>query len=331
MEGGIKNEIKNGPKPPLVYWTVKQLQSTAKWKVFVLGVITILSMSIALAAGYGGFGCSTGSFIQRTQQGFTHYLGAAPDRIDMSIGTCTLLYTAATALSVGIKSVAFAVFVAVLQSAEPEIIFSRVLCVRMRNGVPCLICRVDCPASRALIDLQVTGEYIHAVHTSEGERFLSNTPIKFMAPATMQVAIEAEHRIDATSPLFGLPLDAAEGIVSVQCKGIDVLTRRGVRAATMYMCDSDLRLGQRFRPINTVSPFVAVAEKKDIVSDLESFHESQEIRNEMQAVCNVTNASVQQQLLNMYGGDRETASAVLIRRKQLGLSRISENSTRDAY
>ena len=214
---------------------------------------------------------------------------------------CTLLYSAATAMSVGIKSVAFAVFVAVLQSAEPEIIFSRILCVRMRNNVPCIICRVDCPASRALIELKVSGEYIHAVETSEGERFIRHSPIHFSAPATMQVAFEAEHRVDENSPLLGIPLASAEGIISVQCQGVDMVTRRLVTAATMYMCDSDFRLGHRFQRVNTVSPFLAVAEKKEIVSNLENFHESLEIQDEFERVCDATRASVDHQLRNMYG------------------------------
>ena len=91
---------------------------------------------------------------------------------------------------------------------------------------------------------------------------------------------------------------------------------------------SGKRLGQRFKPVNTVSPFVAVAENKDIVSNLETFHEAQEIENEMELLCEVTSASVKEQLLNMYGGDRESLKTILRQRRATGLSQIAENQER---
>ena len=280
LKGKTKKQVKHAPPTPLMYRLISLLKYTPKPWLFGGAFATLVLASLLFSTMYFFGNCSTidYSFGVIFLQSLTQLLGANPEGIDVTQTQCSFIFSVASAMGVGLKSLAFAFCVAILQDAAPSILFSRIATVRLRDGFPLLMVRVDAPGSRCLLDVQASGEWFYTAVTSENEKYYKYEPLKFQCQSTLQMATTLCHKIDRTSPLFGQPLDELQGIISVQLRAVDVLTRKETRAVTMYMCDTDIRINHRFKDVVKTSGFVAVAENRATESDLFSFHDTDPIK-----------------------------------------------------
>ena len=281
LKGKTRKNVLHGPKVPVMYKIVSLMKYTTKKRLFCYAsfALIIATIMVALLYFFGGCGDRHFNFGVIFLQSMTQLFGAVPEGINVTQTHCSIVFSITSALGVGLKSFAFAFCVGLLQEAAPTLLFSRVAAVRTRDGVPILMMRVDAPASRCLLDVNASGEWFYSAMSAEKEKFYKFEPLRFETQSTLQLSTILTHKIDHLSPLFGKPLDSLEGIISVQIRATDVLTRKEIRAVTMYMCDTDIRINHKFKDVVRTSGFVAVAENRPTESDLFLFHETEPISN----------------------------------------------------
>jgi inward rectifier potassium channel len=128
--------------------------------------------------------------------------------------------------------------------------FSKNIIVSQRNGQPCLIWRVANRRGTSLLDANASAHALMDDVTAEGQRMRRNHELK-LERSSMPIFVLAWtliHRLDETSPLYGLNLENASqkvlGIVA-SFTGVDETLLQTVHARQMYTVD-DMRFNARF-------------------------------------------------------------------------------------
>jgi inward rectifier potassium channel len=149
----------------------------------------------------------------------------------------------AVALSTGIVFAKFSL-------PKARVAFSRNLIVSSRNGQPCLVCRVANRRISSLLDASAQAHVLMDEISSEGHRMRRNHALQ-LERSSMPVFLLAWtliHRLDESSPLYGLCVENAEqrlvGII-VSFTGVDETMLQAVHARQLYSAE-DLRFGARF-------------------------------------------------------------------------------------
>ena len=134
---------------------------------------------------------------------------------------------------------------------KARVAFSKNVIVSSRNGQPCLVCRIaNRRGSSSLLDASAQAHVLMDEVSKEGHRLRRNHVLQ-LERSSMPIFLLAWtliHRLDETSPLYGLSLEnAAERIVGiiVSFTGVDDTMLQAVHARQLYSVE-DLRFGARF-------------------------------------------------------------------------------------
>jgi inward rectifier potassium channel len=131
-----------------------------------------------------------------------------------------------------------------------RIAFSRNALIGVRNGQPCLTCRIANQRGNALLDASVQVHVLMDEISSEGHRMrrVHALDLERTSMPMFILAWTLIHHLDDKSPLYGLTIEnTAERVVGliVSFSGVDDTMVQTVHARKMYSAE-DLRFGARF-------------------------------------------------------------------------------------
>jgi inward rectifier potassium channel len=133
---------------------------------------------------------------------------------------------------------------------KARVAFSKNVVVSTRNGKPCLVWRIANRRGTSLLDASARAHALMDDISSEGHRLRRNHVLE-LERSSMPVFFLSWmliHRLDETSPLFGLtPENAGERVVGIilSFTGVDDTMLQTVHARQLYNPE-DLRFGARF-------------------------------------------------------------------------------------
>jgi inward rectifier potassium channel len=132
----------------------------------------------------------------------------------------------------------------------PRVAFSGNAIVGLRNGQPCLSCRLANQRGNALLDATVQVHVLMDEISSEGQRMrrVHALELERTGMPMFVLAWTLIHHLDEKSPLYGLTVEnAAERVIGliISFSGVDDTMVQTVHARKMYSAE-DLRFGARF-------------------------------------------------------------------------------------
>lgn len=146
---------------------------------------------------------------------------------------------------------------------KARVAFSKNIIVSQRNGKPCLIWRIVNRRGTSLLDATAQAHVLVDDVSAEGHRMRRNREL-VLESSTMPIFILAWtliHRLDESSPLYGLSLEnAADKVLGIVTSftGVDETMLQSVHARNLYNVE-DLRFGARFADmIDSSTPGVLV-------------------------------------------------------------------------
>jgi inward rectifier potassium channel len=131
-----------------------------------------------------------------------------------------------------------------------RVAFSKNAIVSLRNGQPCLMCRIANQRGNALLDASLQAHVLMDEISSEGHRMrrVHALELERSGMPMFVLAWTLIHHLDEKSPLYGLSLEnVSERVVGliVSFSGVDDTMVQTVHARQMYNVE-DLRFGARF-------------------------------------------------------------------------------------
>jgi inward rectifier potassium channel len=131
-----------------------------------------------------------------------------------------------------------------------RVAFSKNAVVALRNGQPCLMCRIANQRGNALLDASLQAHVLMDDISSEGHRMrrVHALELERSGMPMFVLAWTLIHHLDEKSPLYGLNLEnVSERVVGliVSFSGVDDTMVQTVHARQMYSVE-DLRFGARF-------------------------------------------------------------------------------------
>jgi inward rectifier potassium channel len=131
-----------------------------------------------------------------------------------------------------------------------RVAFSKNAIVAVRNGQPCLMCRIANQRGNALLDASLQAHVLMDEISNEGHRMrrVHALELERSGMPMFVLAWTLIHHLDEKSPLYGLTLEnVSERVVGliVSFSGVDDTMVQTVHARQMYNVE-DLRFGARF-------------------------------------------------------------------------------------
>lgn len=190
--------------------------------------------------------------------------------------TAHLLVTAESIT--GILSIALitGVIFAKFSRIRARVIFSRVACISLVDGVPTLMIRVANERGNYIADATVSLTLLRIGKTKEGHQLARMQDLKLVrdrSPAFTRTWL-VMHQITQDSPLYGVTpqsLRDAIGELIVSFAGVDNVSSQGIHAVDSYL-DHEILWGHRFRDMMIVAPSGKAA------VDMAKFHESEAMK-----------------------------------------------------
>ncbi|CAD7701342.1 unnamed protein product [Ostreobium quekettii] len=130
-----------------------------------------------------------------------------------------------------------------------KIVFSDVMLMTKRNGVPVLIFRVANTRGNFLLSPDIRVSFFKPVTTKEGEEVWIGSPLEFTQPPVMAPCFNLVHRIGEDSPLFGMSYDEllqSGGNIGASIGATDDESLQTLYARKMWRVQEDVRYNQRF-------------------------------------------------------------------------------------
>eukprot|EP00803_Ostreobium_quekettii_P008836 evm.model.scf_195.1 EVM.evm.TU.scf_195.1 scf_195:9999-11709(-) len=152
-----------------------------------------------------------------------------------------------------------------------KIVFSDVMLMTKRNGVPVLIFRVANTRGNFLLSPDIRVSFFKHVATKEGEQVCIGSTLEFTQPPVMAPCFNLVHRINKDSPLYGMSYDdilQSDGNISASMGATDDQSLQNLYARKMWSVRENLKYDQRFVDVLKGQK----GQKCSKVLDMENFH-----------------------------------------------------------
>ncbi|HWE98990.1 MAG TPA: ion channel [Caulobacteraceae bacterium] len=169
-----------------------------------------------------------------------------------------LLVTAETFVGLFNLGIATSLLFARISRPTARIMFSRIAVVSPLEGAPTLMFRAANRRMNLVLEAEVSVSLVRDIVTSEGEtmRRFEELPLLRARTPLFFLTWQVMHRIDPSSPLFGLTqesLEAMNGEVVVVMRGLDETFVSTIHARTSYLPD-EIVFGRKLADVMAIGP-----------------------------------------------------------------------------